>query len=76
MKNDIIKMVKDINPYVDINEESNLFEEDILDSVGLLVLITELEERYNIKIPLDNLKADNFEYIDNIIKFVNECRSS
>ncbi|WP_075721643.1 phosphopantetheine-binding protein [Roseburia sp. 499] len=70
MKEEILAMLKDINPYVDINEQTNLLEEDILDSMGLLLLITELEEKYNVEVPLDDLKLEDFENLNSIIEFV------
>lgn len=77
MQNEILEMLKDINPYVEIDIDTNLFEEDILDSMGLLVLITELEKKYDVNIPLDDLQLENFECVNNIIVFINRiCEAS
>lgn len=71
METEILEMLKDINPYVDIDMDTNLFEEDVLDSMGLLVLITELEKKYDVNIPLDDLQLENFECVNSIIEFIN-----
>lgn len=71
MENEILDILKDINPYVDIDMNTNLYEEGVLDSMGLLILITELEKKYEVDIPLDNLQLENFECINNILEFIN-----
>ena len=55
---------------MDIDRTSELIEEEILDSMGLLLLITELEKEYQIEISLDDLQADDFENLDNIVALV------
>ena len=70
MEEKILTILRDINPYVDIDRTSELIEEEILDSMGLLLLITELEKDYQIEISLDDLQADDFENLDNIVALV------
>ncbi|MEY8237001.1 phosphopantetheine-binding protein [Lachnospiraceae bacterium 66-29] len=70
MEEKILTILRDINPYVDIDRTSELIEEEILDSMGLLLLITELEKEYQIEISLDDLQADDFENLDNIVALV------
>ena len=70
MEEKILTILRDINPYVDIDRTSELIEEEILDSMGLLLLITELEKEYQIEISLDDLQADDFDNLDNIVALV------
>lgn len=70
MEEKILTILRDINPYVDIDRTSELIKEEILDSMGLLLLITELEKEYQIEISLDDLQADDFENLDNIVALV------
>lgn len=70
MQNEILDILKDINPYVEIDVLTNLYEGDVLDSMGILILITELEKKYNINIPLDILQLENFKNVNNIVEFV------
>lgn len=53
-----------------INEDTLLFEEGIFDSMGLISLITFLEDEFGIKTVDDDLIVDNFESIAAITKFV------
>ncbi|RLC22681.1 MAG: acyl carrier protein [Deltaproteobacteria bacterium] len=53
-----------------INEKTLLFEEGIFDSMGLISLITFIEDEFDIKTEDDDLVVDNFESIAAITKYV------
>ena len=53
-----------------INEKTLLFEEGIFDSMGLISLITFIEDEFDIKTEDDDLIVDNFESIAAITKYV------
>ena len=53
-----------------INEETLIFEEGVLDSMGLLFLIEFLKETYNLEVDDEELNPVNFKSINSITKFV------
>ena len=53
-----------------IKEETLLFDEGIFDSMGLISLITFLEDEFNIKTEDTDLVVENFESISAITNFV------
>ena len=59
----------EINPYVEINEDTNLFEE-VLDSMALIILITQLEAEYNLVIELEKINIEDFLTINNIVNMI------
>ena len=66
----IMNIIKEINEEIEIDESTLLLEEEVLDSVSMLYLVTELENEYKIQIPLDAVTEDNFKNIDSIVKYV------
>ena len=66
----IMDIIKEINEEIEIDESTLLLEEEVLDSVSMLNLVTELENEYKIQIPLDAVTEDNFKNIDSIVKYV------
>lgn len=54
-----------------ISETDNLIELGVIDSLGILKLITFLEEQLNVTIESEHLVAENFETIQAIIEFAN-----
>ena len=72
MKDIIIKLIREIKPYEEIDENTELIESGILDSLAIIGLITELEDTFEIEIPDDAVTKVNFTTIQTIIKLVEE----
>ncbi len=70
----ILEIITEINPYVDINKYSKLIEEKIIDSLGIMVLIQELETEFEINIQEDDISIDNFKDIAGIEALVLKSR--
>ncbi len=54
-----------------ITDETLIFEEGVLDSMGLLFLIEFLKEEFNVTTNDDELVVENFESINKIVAFIN-----
>lgn len=53
-----------------------LLEEELLDSMSILYLVSEIEEEYGIQVPVEEIVEENFKNIDMIIKYINhKCGS-
>jgi D-alanine--poly(phosphoribitol) ligase subunit 2 len=48
----------------------DVFEEGLLDSLGLVVLVAEIEERYGLRIPFETLEIDEFRTVRSLAKIV------
>lgn len=72
IKQFIIKVIGEIVTDINIDENTLLFEEDIMDSITILYLIEELENNYGIKIPLEEVTEQNFSTISKIAEFADE----
>ena len=70
MEQEILHILQEINPYMEIETDTKLLEEEILDSMEILLLISELEDKYQIQIPLESLQLEDFQDILSITKFV------
>ena len=53
-----------------INDDDDLIKKNILDSFNFLVLVTELEKKFKIKINLKNQNIRSFSTINKIHKFI------
>lgn len=53
-----------------IKDDTLIFEEGILDSMGLLFLIEFLQEEFNLTTSDEELVVENFQSINNIIAFI------
>jgi acyl carrier protein len=57
------------------NDES-LLEKGIIDSTGILEVIMFLEEKYGIKVKDSEMLPENFDSVNNIVRFVQRLKSA
>lgn len=73
MKKEVEQFVKNVLEEAsgeNIDDNSMLLlEEEILDSVNILYLVSELEDKYEIQIPLDDVVENNFKNIESIVEY-------
>jgi len=74
MEDEIIALILEVNPYADVTLDSNLLEEGVLDSLGILNLLDGLEMKYVFKLPEEELKAENFVTVEAICALVERVR--
>lgn len=55
------------------NKDIDLVESGFLDSMGVVELITELEDRLNFEVPLDEFDVSKFNTANKIIAFVHDA---
>ena len=53
-----------------LNDNTNFFEESIIDSTGILELVCFVEETYNLTISDDEIVEQNFSSVNNVTTFV------
>ncbi|MCR5186992.1 MAG: D-alanine--poly(phosphoribitol) ligase subunit 2 [Clostridia bacterium] len=70
MREQVINIIKRVTGYDEISEGTDLLEEDILDSLAFIELITELEDTFNIEIQPTQIPSDTWRSIDGIVKLV------
>ncbi len=56
----------------DIPDDFDLLEEGVIDSFGIIVMITSLEEHFGIKIDLEKLDAEDFTIIGPLSRHVEQ----
>ena len=69
----VMEILDEIRDCDDIQNDTLLLERGILDSLSILYLISELEEKLTIKINLEDVEEKNFQNIDCIAEFVLSC---
>lgn len=85
MSENDLKLEQDIFEYIrkntfgvadKITNQTLLFREGIFDSMGYVLLIDFLEEKYKVKANDDDLVEDNFESVSAIKNFILKKKSS
>lgn len=54
-----------------------LLDEELLDSMSILYLVSEIEDKYGIQIPVEEVVEENFRNIEAVVKYVTKkCSGS
>ena len=59
-----------------IRYDADLFKQGIIDSLGILRLVAFMEESFNISVPEEKLRPENFSSIRALTALVNEIRNN
>lgn len=70
--NKLISIIGEMNPYADFDENTLLLEEGIIDSMGVIYLVSEIEDKFQLKIPHDMVTLSNFKTVADIMKMIRE----
>lgn len=57
---------------IKVQDETNLFDENILDSMEIISLLVYLQEEFAIEFSPEDLKYENYQTVNSIIKWLDE----
>jgi acyl carrier protein len=72
--NRILEILQQVRPDVDFNKEKFLIDDSILDSFDIVSIISELNDEYEIAIRVTELKPENFNSAEAIMKMVESIK--
>jgi len=56
----LLKILQELHPEVDFETHESLIDDKILDSFDIITLISEINEEYDVRIPVDEIVPKNF----------------
>lgn len=68
----ILKILNTLHDDVDFEHEKNLVSDQILDSIDIASLVSELEEEFQIDIGMEYISNEYFESIQTIYNMIQE----
>jgi len=69
MENFLIDKIEEL-AFTKVNISDKLWESKILDSISIVELVVEIENEFSIKIPFNEIVVENFETIENMMKYI------
>ena len=73
--NEIKAYIKDVieeSTGASVDDDTMLFDEEILDSMSILFLISSIESQYDVELPPDEVVQTNYETVERIAQYVSE----
>lgn len=74
MKEKILEICTECLPLIDFESSDKLWTDQILDSLSLITLVTELSAEFDVRFDLEILTAENFDSIDAIVQTVKDLQ--
>ena len=76
MEERIIEIIENLTGFKNLkdNKDIDLLENEILDSLAFIELITNLEEEFNIEIQPTQVSPNTWRKIENIVKMVEDLK--
>lgn len=71
MRDKIIEVLNEVNAGVDYENETSLITDGILTSFDIVMLISLLNEKFDVNITVMELVPENFESVSDIEKLIN-----
>lgn len=66
----IIEIIKGIRPAANIDENTRLLDEHIIDSLSMIQLVAELDDEFDVEIEAMDIIPENFETVSAISKLI------
>ena len=71
MKEKVLKILTNLRPDVDFENETALVSDEILDSFDIVSLVAELNSEFDVTIGADDLEEENFDPVDAMVELIN-----
>ena len=69
LRDEVIEILAMINPAIDAEDEDLNIAED-LDSMDIIALIAELEDKFDIEITMEEKTEENFQNVDTLVEMI------
>ena len=70
--NELKELLKAMYPAVDFDNEKNLYDDGIIDSVHVVTIISKLEEQFDICVTMEYIQPSYFQSVETMWEMVEE----
>ena len=75
MKKQIIEILSEICPGIDLETETALIDDGLVDSLDIVAVVTELMEAFDVELGVDDLTPENFNSVEAIEELIESKQS-
>lgn len=70
MREKVLAILKEINPDINYEKETKLIDDELLESIDIIELISVLMDQFNIELDADDVEPENLNSLDAICDLV------
>ncbi len=67
---ELIEILKELKPGIEFTKDTKLFEDKIFDSLGMISLISEISNEFDIEISPVDIVPENFETVETLYNLI------
>lgn len=71
----LLKILSEVRPDIDFEKETELIDDDILDSFDIITIVSEVNERFSIEINVNDVLPQNFNSAMNLYKLIQKLQN-
>lgn len=69
---ELLTLLKETYPDIDFTKEKSLIDDGIIDSVGMVTLISVIEDRFDISVTMEYIQPSYFQSAENMWEMIEE----
>ena len=73
--NELLEILHEINPAAEFEDRTDLIDSGDLDSMSIVMLVSELNDEFDITIRVTDITPENFKSTENIMKLIHRLQS-
>lgn len=70
MREKLVRMLNSINSEIDYENENNLVDNGIFDSLEIMQIVVGIEEKFGVEIDPDNIVPENFNSVETMLELI------
>ena len=76
MREEIIEILKELLPDVDVENATSMADDGLIDSINVVNIVTEVAINFDVQIPFEALVNENFNSVDTIVALVKNLQEN
>ena len=73
-KEKLLKILMEINPDLDYEKETALVDDGLFDSLEVMTIVTEIDNRIHVEIDPDDVIAENFNSVETMLRLIENAQ--
>lgn len=73
---ELMELLSALKPEIDFETEKELIDEGLLESFDVITLIAEIEERFGVEIPAEEIVPENFNSAEGMWKLIEQTKET
>lgn len=70
MRQTLLKLLSDCCPSVDFEHETALIDDGLLESLDIVMIVTDIMHEFDVELNVDDLLPENFNSVDDMLALI------